>query len=318
MSDDLLWVRIARRQLAAPDIVELELVDAQGGTLPPFEAGAHVDVMVAPGLVRQYSLCGDPAERHRYRLGVLRDPASRGGSQELHRAFQVGSVVHIGRPRNNFPLAAHASAAVLLAGGIGITPLLSMAHALHAAGRPFALHYCTRSAGRAAFGDELRSAAFASSVHLHADDDATRRFSLAESLAAAPAGAHLYVCGPTGFIRFVTEGAAAAGWAPERVHVEHFQAAVDTRGEVFRVEARASGLAVDVAPGTTVAQALLTAGVPVVLSCEQGICGTCLVPVLEGVPDHRDEYQTDGEKAANTHMTPCCSRSRTRVLVLDV
>jgi vanillate O-demethylase ferredoxin subunit len=310
-------VRIARREDAATDIVALELVAPDGRELPPFEAGAHVDVVVEPGLMRQYSLCNDPRERHRYRLGVLRDPASRGGSEGVHRHFTEGRLIRIGQPRNNFPLADDDRPAVLVAGGIGITPLLAMAHALHARGTPFVLHCCARSAERAAFTHELAASAFAASVRVHLDDGApAQRFSLDEAL--ADTRGHLYVCGPEGFIEFVTQGAAARGWPGERVHVEHFKAEVPQVGTAFTVVAARSGVTVDVPEGRSVAQALIQAGVDIPLSCEQGICGTCLVPVLEGTPEHRDEYQTDEEKAANTHMTPCCSRARSARLVLDV
>lgn len=314
----LLDVRIARKELAATDVVELELVSPDGGELPPFEAGSHLDLVVAPGIVRQYSLCGDPAERHRYRLGILREPASRGGSAGVHGKFAVGQVIQVGLPRNHFPLAPEPVPALLLAGGIGITPILSMARALHARGLPFTLHYCTRSHDRAAFAAELAASPFAASVCFHHDDDPAHPFVLEACLARAAPDAHLYVCGPEGFIRFVTRGAAAAGWAERRVHVEHFKAAVAQDGGPFTVRAAASGVTVQVPEGSTVAAALIAAGVPVLLSCEQGICGTCLVPVLEGVADHRDLYQTDDEKAANTHMTPCCSRSLSPLLVLDV
>jgi vanillate O-demethylase ferredoxin subunit len=310
-------VRIARREDTATDTVALELVALDGGELPPFEAGAHVDVVVAPGLMRQYSLCNDPRERHRYRLGVLRDPASRGGSESVHRHFAEGQVIRIGRPRCNFPLAADDRPAVLVAGGIGITPLLSMAHALHTRGTPFVLHHCARSADRAAFAHELAASAFAPSVRSHHDDGPpAQRFALDEAL--ADTRGHLYVCGPEGFIEFVTQGAAARGWPAERVHVEHFKAGVSQTGTAFTVVAARSGVSVQVPEGRSVAQALIEAGVDIPLSCEQGICGTCLVPVLEGTPEHRDEYQTDEEKAANTHMTPCCSRARSARLVLDV
>ncbi len=310
-------VRIARREDVATDIVALELVAPQGGELPPFEAGAHVDVVVEPGLMRQYSLCNDPRERHRYRLGVLRDPASRGGSEGVHRRFAEGQVIQIGRPRNNFPLATDDRPAVLLAGGIGLTPLMAMAHALQARGTPFVLHQCARSADRVAFAAELAASAFAGSVRVHLDDGPpAQRFSLDEAL--ADSNAHLYVCGPEGFIDFVTAGAAARGWPAERVHVEHFKAEVPQVGAAFTVVAARSGVTVEVPEGTSVAQALIAAGVDIPLSCEQGICGTCLVPVLQGTPDHRDEYQTDEEKAANTHMTPCCSRACSARLVLDV
>jgi vanillate O-demethylase ferredoxin subunit len=318
-TDDCLDVCILSRSEVATDIVSLELVAADGGALPPFEPGSHVDVHVAPGIVRQYSLCNDPVENHRYRLGILLDASSRGGSAEIHRAFAAGQRIRISKPRCNFHLAPQSQRSILVAGGIGITPLLAMAYRLQAEGADFTLHYCTRSRERTAFAAELASAGFASRVELHHDDGPPgQRFRLDAALAPGETGAHLYVCGPGGFIDFVTEGAKQAGWDASRIHVEHFAAQVSTEGAAFTVVAANSGISVQVGSGQTVAQALIAAGVEVALSCEQGVCGTCLTRVIEGRPDHRDLYQTDDEKAANTHMTPCCSRSLSARLVLEI
>lgn len=314
-----LEVRIARRSTLTDDIVALELVSVDGSPLPAFDAGAHVDVEVAPGVVRQYSLCNDPTERHRYCLGILRDPASRGGSEAVHRSFAEGSVVRIGMPRCNFRLAAGQSRAVLLAGGIGITPLLSMAHRLTRDAIPFTLHYCTRSRARTAFTEDLAVALFADAVSIHHDDGpAAQRLVLDAALSGRAADVHLYVCGPGGFIDFVTAGARARDWTDDQVHVERFTADVDTRGAAFTVVAQRSGIVVEVGPDDSIAHALIEAGVDVPMSCEQGVCGTCLTNVVEGRPDHRDSYQTDDEKAQNTQITPCCSRALTPRLVLDI
>ena len=316
---DWLAVRIARREEAAEGIMALELVAEDGRDLPPFEAGSHVDVVVAEGLVRQYSLCNDPAERHRYCLGILRDPASRGGSEAAHARFMQGQTLQISAPRCNFHLVEGVTPVILAAGGIGITPMLSMAHALHRRGTPFVLHYCTRSADRTAFADTLTGCLFAASVRIHHDDGAaSQRFSVSDCLAEAAPDVHLYVCGPEGFIHHVAGGATEAGWPPERVHVEHFKSEVSQEGDVLTVVASLSGITVQVAEGVSIANALLDAGVQVPLSCEQGICGTCLVRVIEGTPDHRDQYQTDEEKIANTHITPCCSRALSPRLVLEI
>jgi vanillate O-demethylase ferredoxin subunit len=318
-TEDSLDVIVLSRTEAATDIVALELAAADGGALPPFDAGAHVDVHVAPGIVRQYSLCNDPVERHRYRLGILLDPSSRGGSAEIHRAFAAGQRIRISQPRCHFQLAARAARSILVAGGIGITPLLAMAHKLQAEGADFTLHYCTRSRERTAFAQELAASGFAAKVRLHHDDGpAEQRFRLDADLPPADSGTHLYVCGPGGFIKFVTEGARQAGWDAANVHVEHFGAEVSTAGDTFTVVAANSGVTVQVGAGQTVAQALMAAGVDVPLSCEQGVCGSCLTRVIEGTPDQRDLYQTDDEKAANTHMTPCCSRSLSARLVLEI
>ena len=308
---------VARREVAR--IVVLELAATDGGALPSFEAGAHVDVEVGPGLVRQYSLCGDPARTDRYRLGILLEPASRGGSSAIGQRFHVGERIRIGAPRNQFALAPGAPASVLLGGGIGITPLLAMAHQLHEAGSPFALHYCARSRAQAAFLDELAAAAYAGQVHLHFDDeDPAQRLDPARDLPAPGGGAHLYVCGPSGFMDWVLSAAAALGYPQEQLHKEYFGALPDASGDAFDVELARSGRVVAVASGQSIVAALRAVDVRVEVSCEQGVCGTCLCDVLAGIPDHRDAFLTDEEKAANDQMTLCCSRARTGRLVLDL
>lgn len=317
--EERLDVRIERRTTEAIDIVSLELVALDGGELPAFEAGSHIDVEIGVGLIRQYSLCNPPSERHRYRLGVLRDAASRGGSERLHRELFQGRHIRIGLPRCNFRLVDGPQTAILLAGGIGITPLLAMAHELHARSTPFVLHYCARSRDRTAFADEIAASPWSSSVRMHFDDGPeSQRLSLDALLVDPAPDAQLYVCGPEGFIHFVTAGAASRGWPAERVHVEHFNAEVTQDGKAFEVEAAVSGVTVQVPEGQSIAHALIAAGVDVPLSCEQGICGTCLTAVRYGTPDHRDEYQTDEEKSANTHITLCCSRSLSPRLVIDL
>ncbi len=315
--DGLLEVRILSRRPQAADIIELELVAKDGGDLPAFEAGAHVDIHIRPGLVRQYSICSDPRQRQRYRLGILLDPNTRGGSQAIHSDFAPGQHVLIGAPRCNFHLTQGTGPVLLLAAGIGITPLLSMAQVLAAQSRPFVLHYCTRSRARTAFLEEVTAGPLACACRLHHDDGPeAQRFSLSQALGSASASADVYICGPEGFIEFVLRGAAQQGVDPARLHVERFKASDAQEGQSFTVVAAHSGVELEVPPGVSVASALIGAGINLPISCEQGICGTCLTPVLEGTPDHRDQYQTDEEKAANTQMTPCCSRSLSRRIVL--
>ena len=319
MSDQLLQVEIVGRREDADGIVVLELMPIDGTALPAFEPGAHVDVHIGPDLVRQYSLCGESSRTDRYRLGILRDPASRGGSAAIHERFHVGERIRISPPRNNFPLAKGAEAAVLLGGGIGVTPLLAMAHHLHAYGLPFTLHYCARSREKAGFLRELASAAYAESVHLHFDDeDPAQRLDPLRDFPASASGAHLYVCGPTGFMDWVIASAGKLGFPDDHVHKEYFGAEVDTSGDAFEVLLSRSGRTVPVASGQSIVAALKTVGVKVEVSCEQGVCGTCLCDVLEGTPDHRDSYLTDEEKAGNDQMMLCCSRAKTPQLVLDL
>lgn len=320
LTPDRHQVVVQRRVVQGGAVVVLDLHSADGAALPAFEAGAHIDVHLAPGLVRQYSLCGDPAETGRYRLGVLRDPASRGGSLAVFDRLNEGAVITIGAPRNHFPLDADAHHSVLVGGGIGITPMIAMAYALQTAGRSFELHYCARSAASSAFLDELAAAPFADKVTLHFDDagDDSKLQLPARLAAAGTTGTHLYTCGPSGFMDWVIATGKQAGLAAAQIHREYFNAEVDTNGIGFEVVAVASGKTVRVAEGQTIVSALKTIGIQVEVSCEEGVCGTCVCTVLEGECDHRDVYLTDDEKADNDQIMTCCSRAKSARLVLDI
>ncbi|PHM20266.1 MAG: oxidoreductase [Curvibacter sp. PD_MW3] len=321
-----LSVRVARKAVEAQDIVTLELVAADGSALPAFGAGAHVDVQLpdgkgGPGITRQYSLCNDPTETHRYLIGVLRDPASRGGSQAVHELVKEGDVLQISTPKNHFPLAHDAKKSLLLGGGIGITPILCMAERLANTGADFELHYATRSPERTAFRERIAGSGFAKQVQFHFDDgDAAQKLDLAKLLAQPQAGTHLYVCGPKGFMDAVLNTAREKGWPEEQLHYEFFGATVEKSDSdaSFEIKLASSGRIVMVPKDKTVTQALAEAGVEILMSCEQGVCGTCLTRVLEGVPDHKDSYLTPEEQAANDQFLPCCSRSKTPQLVLDL
>jgi vanillate O-demethylase ferredoxin subunit len=313
-----LQVKVLRRRQEAQDIASYELARADGAPLPAFSAGAHVDVHLPGGWVRQYSLCNDPHGAAHYRLGVLRDAASRGGSVAMHEQVREGDVLTISEPRNHFPLHT-APHTVLLAGGIGITPLLCMAQRLAALGASFEIHACNRSLARSAFLDELR--ALGASFHLHLDDgEASQKLDLPAVLQAAPAGSRLYVCGPAGFIEHVTGTAKARGWPADHLHLEYFGAAPqETAGDrAFEVRIASTGKSYTIAADQTVTAALQAQGVEILVSCEQGVCGTCITRVLEGECDHRDMYFTDDEKARNDQFTPCCSRAKSALLVLDL
>lgn len=315
-----LSLQVMTKNPEAEGICSFELASPLGQELPDFSAGAHIDVHVGAGLIRQYSLCGDPAERHRWRIAVLREPSSRGGSSGLHERLNVGDTLRVSAPRNLFELFP-TGPSLLLAGGIGITPLLSMARALHRGGRPFEMHYCARSASRMAFRREIEAAAFASQVRFHADDGAaSQKLDLDTLLGHATADTHLYVCGPGGFMDHVLAGARRHGWPEHRLHREYFAAApVDTSVDTaFEVHLARQRTRCSVPAGKTVLEVLLAAGVDVPSSCEAGVCGTCATRVLEGIPEHRDSFLTDEERRANDQFTPCCSRSRTPVLVLDL
>lgn len=316
-----LQVRVARKATEALDIVTLELVATDGSPLPPFGAGAHIDVQLPGGITRQYSLCNDPKETHRYLIGVLRDPASRGGSQTVHDVVKEGDVLQISTPKNHFPLAHDAKKSVLLGGGIGITPILCMAERLANAGAAFEMHYATRSPERTAFRERIASSGFADKVAFHFDNGAAgQKLDLAKLLVKPEAGTHLYVCGPKGFMDAVLNTARTQGWPEEQLHYEFFGAAVEKSDSdaAFEIKLASSGRVVMVPKDKTVTQALAEAGVEIMMSCEQGVCGTCLTRVIEGVPDHKDSYLTPEEQAANDQFLPCCSRSKTPQLVLDL
>lgn len=318
MSDRLI-VQIKRRTDEADSIISLDLVDPGGADLPHFTAGAHIEVQIEPGLTRHYSLCNDPHERDRYMLAVSREPSSRGGSVRVHERFHEGVRISIGPPRNQFPLNESARHSVLVAGGIGITPLLAMAWRLHTLGASFDLHYCVRSRARAAFIELLQQSPFADRVTLYCDDagDSTR-LDMQAMLQKPRVDTHVYVCGPGGFMNALIDTARRCGWDEANIHSEFFAAPVCTSGNGFVVRADRSGLDVTVPADKTVAQALLDAGIDVPLSCEQGVCGTCLTRVLEGVPEHRDVFLTPQERAANDRMLLCCSRASSPILRLDI
>jgi vanillate O-demethylase ferredoxin subunit len=302
-------VVIAARTREADDVSAFELRLANGSPLPAFDAGAHIDVHLSGALVRQYSLCNAPGETHRYVIAVLNEPAGRGGSASMH-GLRAGDTLRIGRPRNAFALDAGDGARLLVAGGIGVTPLKAMAHALAARGSDFRLHYFARTASRAAFRDEFAQAPFADKVLFHFDDEGARLPLPADQL-APNRFSHVYVCGPAGFIDRVRADCLAHGFSRERIRVEHFSAGASV------VEAVRSGVTVTVAQGESIAQALEKAGLQVLTSCEQGLCGVCLTPVLGGIPEHREDL-TAAEKAENTQITICCSRARSAVLRLDI
>ncbi len=308
--------RIAARASVAPDICALEIEARDGTPLPAFDAGAHIDVHVG-GFVRQYSLLGAPgAAPLRYRIAVLKTAASRGGSEAVHARLHAGSTLRISAPRNLFPLQSQSPWSLLVAGGIGITPLLSMAQALHAAGAPFELHYCARSRGAMAFVDELLRSPFAHAVHLHPDDEAA--FDAARVLAGRPADARLYVCGPQGFMDHVLRSAKAAGWDERSLHHESFQPAAAQGDRGFELVAARSGRRIAVAANETALQALRREGIEIASSCEQGVCGSCLTPVLEGRVAHRDAFLSARERALHDQFLPCCSRALGEVLTLDL
>ncbi|HVR49295.1 MAG TPA: PDR/VanB family oxidoreductase [Pseudorhodoferax sp.] len=314
----VLMVRGIRWQ--AEGIHAFELVHPEGHALPAVEAGAHVDVHLPGGVLRPYSLAGDPEDRSRWTLGVLREAKGRGGSRAMHESLRVGDPITIGWPRNAFSLAEGAQHAILLAGGIGITPLKAMAHALAARGGSFELHYCARTPRHAAFLDELRALVPADRLHLHHDNgEPDKGLDLVRLLAQHTEGTHLYFCGPGGFMDACA--AAASHWPQGTVHSEHFKAPerpknLDAPAGSFEVRMARSGAIVQVLPEQTIVRALELAGHRVPTSCLSGLCGSCKVDYLEGEVDHQDFILSDEEKARC--LTVCVSRAKSGCLVLDL
>lgn len=305
----------------APDIRSFFFESLEGKELPRFTPGSHIDVQVAPGLTRQYSLCNGPADRHHYQIAVKKEPASRGGSQLMHERVRPGDVISISPPKSNFELDGSSAPCLLVAGGIGITPLLSMARHLLVSGRQFELLYFSRSIRETAFHAALSGPEFAGRVSFHyaLDPEAVRAY-LRRRLWVREDDTQLYLCGPRPFMDLV-EQTAAATWPPQSVHLEYFtadpEASAGARSR-FVVRLARAGMACEVTETQSVVEALAAIGVTIETSCEQGVCGTCLTGILAGAPDHRDVFLTDEEKATGDKFCPCVSRATSAELVLDL
>lgn len=305
-------LRLIRSTWLAEAVVQLELADPDGAELPGWEPGAHLTLRLPNGLSREYSLCGDPADRTRYAVAVQREAASRGGSACVHERLRVGEVIEVEGPKNTFALE-DAPAHVLIAGGIGVTPITAMAEALAARGTPWRMLYCGRSRARMAFADRLERLG---EVDVHADDERGGPPGISKALAGLPDGAVVYCCGPEPLLAAVE----AALDDPARLRVERFRAPEqpvdDGDGTPFDVICGSRRFTVP--PGKSILQTLRDGGLDVPSSCEEGICGTCETRVLAGEPEHRDFLLTEEERAAGGSMMLCVSRSRTPELVLDL
>ena len=312
-------VTVRQRWEAASDVSALELVAEDGRALPTAEAGAHIDLHLPNGLVRQYSIMEPGEAPDCYRIGVLRERESRGGSAFVADRLATGDRLAITGPRNHFRLDESAGAYVLIAGGIGITPLVAMTHRLVELGRPVELHYLVRERSRAAFVEELESILPAGALHLHVDAEGAAPDVAA--IAGRPAAdRQLYACGPGGLLDAIR--AATSHWPAGHVHFEQF-ANTAARGdagasESCEIELRRSGVQFTLAPGETLLEALHRHDVDVPCACQEGVCGTCAVDIVEGAVDHRDALQDDDEKADNTVMFVCVSRPLGSRLVLDL
>ena len=311
-----LELTVAGKEVVAEGVVRLTLTSPDGAPLPAWTPGAHLDLVLGDGLVRQYSVCGDPADRTRYRVGVLREPDSRGGSRYVHDTLTVGDAVAVRGPRNHFPLT-DAKEYVFVAGGIGITPLIPMLATAAAREVPFRLVYGGRTRSSMAFVDELREL-YSDRVEVIPQDE-FGHLDLATVIGDQRDGVAVFTCGPGPMLDAIDKHCSA--WTPGALHMERFRAKELPAGTVdteFTVELAQTGVAVTVPTDRSILDVVEEAGVTVLSSCREGTCGTCETPILEGEADHRDSLLTQEEKDANETMFICVSRSCSKRIVLDL
>ncbi|PJE16039.1 PDR/VanB family oxidoreductase [Mycobacterium sp.] len=310
---------VLRRHAAADDVVALDLVDPRGDDLPVWEPGAHIDLLLEEGLVRQYSLCGDPTDAKTWRVGVLLDPQSRGGSRHVHEHLVEGSTVRVRGPRNHFPLV-DSPRYLFIAGGIGITPIMTMVASAHQGGSDWTLLYLGRSRTTMAFAEDL-SDSYGDRATVWADDENGGLFDLEGALKEPADQTLIYCCGPEPLLSAVEKH--CNHWPEGSLRIERFAAkapaepAAEAR-ETFQVVCQRSAVTVEVSGEISILEALEDADVPILSSCLEGICGTCEATVLEGIPDHRDSMLTDAERACGNKIITCVSRSCSEKLVLDL
>ena len=319
-------LRVQALSHEAEGILGIELVPLRADmALPPFEAGAHIDLHLPTEgrpTVRSYSLLNDPAERHRWCVAVKREPDGQGGSAWIHEQLKVGQTLRVSVPRNHFMLQAGAAPALFIAGGIGITPILAMLRTCVTTGPTgWRLHYAARHRRQMAFVDALQDLATRGhgELHLHLDEVAGGLLDVAGIVAAAPADAHIYACGPRSMLQAVVSAAAAR--PREQVHLEYFGAPDTSQADAsrgFTVKLHRSAREVFVRPGQTILEAVLAEGVAAPYGCRGGFCGSCEVQVLAGEPEHRDLLLGDEDKATSRRMLICCSGSRSPVLEIDL
>jgi tetrachlorobenzoquinone reductase len=319
-SHGLIEARLSRIEDVARDTKLYTFERVEGGKLPPYKPGAHIDLHLPNGLLRQFSLTVPATDPDSYTVGVKRDENSRGGSRYIIDEMKVGDRIKISAPRNNFPLVENVEHVVLFAGGIGITPIWCMAQQLAAQGRSWKIHYACRSQADMAFLSDLKKLD-AKFVHLHFDDEAGGVLDIAAAVAEAPANAHFYCCGPNPMLKAFE--AAAASRPKANVHVEYFTPKEDVNAEEgalggFWVELAKSGEEYFIPPGKKVLEVLFDAGVDVDYSCELGICGACETKVISGVPVHHDSVLSEEEQATNEKVMICCCGCKTERLVLDM
>ena len=308
---------VSKVERLTDDIAVYEFRSADGRDLPPWEAGAHLDIVVAPEYLRQYSMCGDPADRSHYRIAVLREPDGRGGSALLHRIFTEGRRVFLSKPINHFPLEETADRSLLMGGGIGVTPMIAMGHRLHALGKDFTLHYSVPTRARAAFEAELASVPWAGRVVLHVSDEGSRA-DFDAVLKDARDGWHVYACGPDAYMNAVMDAALRHGLPEEARHLEYFSVpdAPDWINHRFKLVLARSGQQFDVPEDKSATDVLSAAGYPVDVKCSDGLCGVCKCRLISGDVDHRDFVLSSAQR--QTEIILCQSRASAPDGVIEV
>jgi vanillate O-demethylase ferredoxin subunit len=316
----VLALRTVRIDNPTTRIRRIEFVAADDGALPQFTAGAHIDLELGNGEARSYSLLNDPGETNRYVVAVLRETASKGGSEWLHNTLKEGDIIQSSVPTNNFALVEGGESSILVAGGIGVTPIMSMAARLQALGKDYSLYYCARSRDEAAFAQALEQR-HGARIHLILDGgDPANGLDVAALVQKRPAGGHVYVCGPSGLIRAVRE--AARDWPKGTVHYELFKGAevdvaIRKNDAAFQVKLAKSGRVLDIPADKTILDVLKAEGIRIKTLCRDGVCGTCTVGLLSGKADHRDDYLTDEDRESQIQV--CVSRAMPgEVLELDL
>jgi len=316
---DTLRVRVGRIEQLAAGIKRFTLQPCgDDANLPAFDSGSHIVVHMDNGRFRNaYSLTSPLDDASHYQISVRLEEASRGGSRFLHERVRENDELEIGAPGNLFGLSPRAGRHVLIAGGIGITPFMTHIQTLAREDAAFELHYCFRNRRSAAYLDDLPATLGPDRLHVY-ESDTGGKLDIAALLAAQPADAHVYVCGPSALNDAVVATARAAGWDASRIHFEQFRNEVDATGGAFEVTLRKSGLTLPVGPDDTLLRVIEKAGVKVDCMCREGICGSCETAIVEGEADHRDNYLSDDEKASQKTIMLCVSRCKGQRLVLDL
>lgn len=319
--DERFRVRVVHIDHEATDIASFDLANIDGSPLPAFTAGAHIDVWISNDDCRQYSLCGSPSDTSVYKIGVLREEDGQGGSVWVHENLKIGQTVEISTPRNMFPLSDDAEFHLLLAGGIGVTPLISMIHELEAKDARYELHFCTRSADKTPFMAFLSPRIQAGHAHLYHDGgNPAAGLDILTLLKEQPADAHLYYCGPAGFMG-AAKG-ASSHWAKGTVHFEYFSSPDDDvadegqTDQPFQVKLKETGEIFDVPADQTIVEVLRENGIHVDTQCEDGFCATCMTRYVSGEPEHRDSVLDEDDRLQ--FVLICCARSKTPILELDL